>query len=205
MHIGAFVLILGLLGLCIVLGWWQLGRVERNATIGMGVLALACAGLFYFSAVAPATLGQSASASGLSLPELLAKSWAIRDGKVGLIWLGLVRGFLPISLALAPLGFVRMLRIEPRHPIGRALNVGWLAVCVLFFGVYMGLGLVVRFLYFATPLLALWLGALLDSFWQRRGRLVVIALVLLVAWAGVALWAAGVLMGVKPSGVPLTY
>jgi len=205
MHIGALVLIVALIGTCIVLGWWQLGRAERNAAIGMSLLALACTVLFYFSAVAPASLGQSASTPGLKLGELLANNWAIGDQKLNLIWLGLIRGFLPIPVALAPLGFVRMLKIQPRHPIGRSLIVGWLVVCLLFFGVYMGLGLVVRFLYFATPLLALWLGALLDTFWQHRGRLVVIVLILLVAWSGVALWAAGVLMGVKPSGVPLTY
>jgi toxin CptA len=205
MHIGALVLIVALLGACIVLGWWHLGRAERNAAIGLSLLALACTGLFYFSAVVPASLGQSASASGVSPGELLANNWAIRDQKLNLIWLGLIRGFLPIPLALAPLGFVRMLKIQPRHPIGRTLIVGWLAVCLLFFGVYIGLGLVVRFLYFATPLLALWLGALFDTFWQHRGRLVVLVLILLVAWSGVTLWAAGVLMGVKPSGVPLTY
>ena len=205
MHIGALVLIVALLGACIVLGWWQLGPIERNAAIGMSLLALACAGLFYFSAVAPASIGRSASTPELSLPRLLANNWAIRDQKLDLIWLGLIRGFMPISLALAPLGFVRMLQIRPHHPIGRALIVGWLAVCLLFFSVYMGLGLVVRFLYFAAPLLALWLGALFDIFWQHRGRLVVIALILVVAWAGVALWVAGVLMGIKPSGVPLTY
>ncbi len=204
-HVGALVLIVALLGACIVLGWWQLGRAERNAAIGMSVLALACAVLFYFSAVAPAWLSSSASASGLNLGDLLATSWAIRDQKVSLLWFGLIRGFLPISSALAPLGFVRMLKIQPRHPIGHTLILGWLAVTLLFFGVYMGLGLVVRYLYFATPLLCLGLGALLTALWQRRGRLVVIALILLVAWAGMALWAAGVLMGIKPSGVPLTY
>ena len=106
---------------------------------------------------------------------MLAKSWALRDEKFGLIWLGLVRGFLPIPLALAPLGFVRALQLQPRHPLGRSLIAGWVAVCLLFFGVYMGLGLVVRFLYFAAPLLCLGLGALFDLLWQRHGRLVVIA------------------------------
>src|SRR6266540_4294466 len=192
---------------------WLLLRLVRNPDAGRGrptydrqaALAVACAVLFYFSAVAPAWLSSSASASGLNLGDLLATSWAIRDQKVSLLWFGLIRGFLPISSALAPLGFVRMLKIQPRHPIGHTLILGWLAVTLLFFGVYMGLGLVVRYLYFATPLLCLGLGALLTALWQRRGRLVVIALILLVAWAGMALWAAGVLMGIKPSGVPLTY
>jgi toxin CptA len=75
----------------------------------------------------------------------------------------------------------------------------------MFFGAYLGLGLVVRFLYFAAPLICLALGALLAPLWQRRGRIVVLAVVLLVGWSGVALWAAGVLMRAKPSGLPLTY
>jgi hypothetical protein len=59
-------------------------------------------------------------------------------------------------------------------------------------------------MYFAAPLLCLALGTLLDRLWRRGGRLVTLALVLLVVASGVALWAAGVLLGVKPSLLPLT-
>lgn len=204
MHVGALVLIAALLGACALLGWRRLQPESRRTALAIGALALSAAVLLYFSAVLPATLGQPGRA-GRSLGELLAQNWAVRDQKLTLIWLGLLRGFLPLPLALAPLGFIHLLKFPPRHPLGQSLVVGWLAVCLLFFGVYMGLGLVVRFLYFAAPLLCLALGALLGSLWRRRGRWVVIALVLLVAWGGAALWATGVLQGVRPSGVPLTY
>ena len=113
-------------------------------------------------------------------------------------------GFLPLPLALAPLGLIQMLRQRAPNPLGRPLIVAWLLVCLLFMGVYFGLGLLVRYLYFAAPLICLALGTLLDRLWRRGGRLVTLALVLLVVASGVALWAAGVLLGVKPSLLPLT-
>jgi toxin CptA len=111
---------------------------------------------------------------------------------------------LPLPLALAPLGLVQLLRQGAPNRLGRPLIVAWLLVCLLFMGVYFGLGLLVRYIYFAAPLICMGLGALLDRLWRRGGKLVALALVLFVVASGVALWVAGVLLGVKPSLVPLT-
>jgi hypothetical protein len=49
-------------------------------------------------------------------------------------------------------------------------------------------------------------GALLAALWARpAGRVAAVALALLVAWSGTALWVAGVLERVKPSVLPLTH
>jgi toxin CptA len=77
---------------------------------------------------------------------------------------------------------------------------------LLFLAADFGLGLVVRYVYFAAPLVCLAVGALLAALWGRQGgRLLAIALALLVAWSGTALWVAGVLERVKPSVLPLTH
>jgi len=105
-----------------------------------------------------------------------------------------------------PPGLALLLGAPRRHPLLRALVVAWLMVCLLFLAVDFGLGLLVRYVYFAAPLVCLACGALLARL-QRRyaGRIVALALVLLIAWSGTALWAAGVLERVKPSALPLTH
>ena len=140
----------------------------------------------------------------LSLGETIARSWAARATKLDLVGQGLALRFLPLPLALTPLGMVQMLRQRSPNPLGRPLIVAWLLVSLLFMGVYFGLGLLVRYIYFATPLICLALGVLLDRLWQRGGKLVTLALVLFVVASGVVLWLAGVLLEIKPSLLPLT-
>jgi toxin CptA len=205
MHVGALVLIVMLLGACLLFGWPRLAPPTRAATIGALLLAATLTALFYFSAVIDPLLAHPAGAPGPpSLGETFARSWAARATKLDLIGQGLVLGFLPLPLALAPLGVVQLLRQRSPNPLGRALIAAWLLICLLFMGVYFGLGLLVRYLYFAAPLICLGLGALLDRLWRRGGRLVTLALVLFVVTSGVALWVAGVLLGIKPSLLPLT-
>src|SRR5207244_2140022 len=64
--------------------------------------------------------------------------WATRLNLVGR---GLQLGFLPLTLALAPLGIERLLSARARHPLQRVLVVAWLAVCLIFLAAYLGLGL----------------------------------------------------------------
>ena len=95
---------------------------------------------------------------------------------------------------------------RPRHPLLRPLVAAWLAVCLLFLAADLGLGLLVRYGYFAAPLICLGAGALLAALRrQAAGRVTAAALVLLVAWSGTALWMAGVLERVKPFVLPLTH
>ncbi len=205
MHVGALVLIVALLGACLLFGWARLAPAARAAAVGGLLLAFALTALFYFSAVIDPLLAHPAGApTPPSLGDAFARSWAARATKLDLVGQGLALGLLPLPLALAPLGVVQLLRQRSPNPLGRPLIVAWLLICLLFMGVYFGLGLLVRYLYFATPLICLALGALLDHLWRRGGRIVTLALVLFVVASGVALWVAGVLLGVKPSLLPLT-
>jgi toxin CptA len=206
MHVGALVLIVALLGAWLALGWPRLACHARAATVGGLLLAGAATALFYFSAVIDPLLARPAGAPAPpGLADTLARSWAERAIKLNWVRQALALALLPPALALAPLGLVQILRRRSPHPLGRPLIVAWLLVSLLFLGVYFGLGLLVRYLYFATPLICLALGVLLDGLWRRGGRLAIVALVLFVVASGVALWAAGVLLGVKPSLLPLTH
>lgn len=199
MHIGALALLLALLGAVLVLGWRQRAPAGRWAVVGALLAALAGAGLIYFSAVIDVGF-RTGGRPGLS--ALLAVGWADRWLRLGLVGRGLLLGFLPTTLALVPLGLAHL--FQPRWACARTIVLAWLLACLLFLGAYLGLGMVVRYIYFAVPPICLCLGAWLEALWARRGRAVVIALLLLTAWGSAALWAAGVLMRIKPSVVPLT-
>jgi toxin CptA len=205
MHVGALVLIVALLGACLLIGWLRVAPGARAAIVGGLALACMLTALLYFSAVIDPLLARPAGAPAPpGLADTFARSWAARASKLVLVSQGLALGFLPLPLALAPLGLMQLLRQRSPNPLGRPLIVAWLLVCLLFMGVYFGLGLLVRYIYFAAPLLCLGLGVLLDHMWRRGGRLVVLALVLFVIASGLVLWTTGVLMGIKPSLLPLT-
>ena len=203
-HVGALALALALLGLCVVLAWRRLSLRSRAALFGSLLLVGALGALFYFSAAIGPLLGRRGA--GLDLSQSFAKAWAARDLRASLIAAGPLLGFLPVTLALAPPGLALLFGARARHPLLGPLVVAWLAVCLLFLAADFGLGLVVRYVYFAAPLVCLAVGGLLARLWGRPcGRLVAVALALLVAWSGTALWVAGVLERVKPSVLPLTH
>jgi len=204
-HVGALTLAGAMLGLSAVFGWRRLSSEGRAALFGGLLVVALLATAIYFSAAMLPLLGQRDS-NGLDLSRSFAKSWAARDLKVGLVSRGLLIGFLPPTLALAPAGLALLLGARPRHPLLGALVAAWLVVCLVFLAADLGLGLLVRYVYFATPLICLAAGALLAALSRRpAGRVVALALVLLVAWSGTALWVAGVLERVKPSVLPLTH
>jgi toxin CptA len=206
-HIGALMPVVALLGLCLVFGWRRLPAPSRNAALSGLALALLFAVPIYFVAVAGPVLGQfgSGNTPTTNLGATLAKNWLQRDTKLGLVGRGLLLGFLPPLLWLAPLGLARMSASSARHPLQRRLIISWILVCLLFLLSYLSLSLLTRYIYFAVPLVCLAAGALLGELWRRRaGRLIAIAVVLFVAWAGVSIWVEGVLMRVKPSVVALT-
>jgi toxin CptA len=205
MHIGALVLTIGLLGATLVLGWLRLTPRARWAAASGVALTFALCGLIYFLAVASPAIARPSDETAAALRETGGEGAVDLATKLWLVSRGVSFGFTWLVAALAPLGYAQLLRVRPRHRLGRVLVVAWLLVSLAFFGVYLGLGLLVRYLYFAAPLVALALGVLLDGLWRRRARLVVTAIVLLVAWIGVALWVGGVLMRIKPSLVPLTH
>jgi toxin CptA len=207
-HIGALTLTLALLGLCLLLGWRHMSRPSRNAAlIGLG-LALLFVTPVYFAAVAGPVLGQfqSSDAPTSNLGATLAKNWVQRDVKLGLVSRGLLLGFLPPLLWLAPLGLARLWAGRAGRPLQRQLIFAWILVCLTFLLSYLSLSLLTRYIYFAVPLVCLAVGALLAELWRvAAGRIVAVAVALFVAWAGVVIWAEGVLMRVKPSVVALTH
>jgi toxin CptA len=202
-HVGALALAAAMLGLSVALGWRRLPPKSRAALFGSLLVVGALATAIYFSAAIGPLLGQGGP--GLDLGRSFAKAWAARDLRAGLIAGGPLLGFLPTLLALALPGLV-LLGAHARHPLLRPLVAAWLAACLLFLAADFGLGLVVRYVYFAAPLVCLAVGALLAALWGRAaGRVATVALALLVAWSGTALWVAGVLERVKPSVLPLTH
>jgi len=207
-HIGALMPMIALLGLCLLLGWRRLPAPSRNAAMGGLALALLFVLPVYFAAVVGPVLSQfqSASAPTVNLSATLAKNWLQRDTKLGLVGRGLLLGFVPPLLWLAPLGLARLSATATRHTLQRRLIVTWILVCLMFLLSYLSLSLLTRYIYFAVPLVCLAVGALLAELWRRHaGRIVVVALVLFVAWAGLLIWVEGVLMRVKPSVVALTH
>jgi toxin CptA len=203
-HVGALVLAAALLGLLVVLGWPRLTPPARAALFGTLLVAGLLSAAIYFSAAVGPLLDWRGP--GLDLGRSFAKAWAARELRASLIASGPLLGFLPPILALVLPGLTLLLEAPRRHPLLRALVLAWLAVCLLFLAVDFGLGLLVRYVYFAAPLVCLASGALLARL-QRRcaGRAAVLALVLLIAWSGTALWAAGVLERVKPSVLSLSH
>jgi toxin CptA len=202
-HVGALALTATMLVLCVVLGWRRLPPKSRAALFGGLLIVGALATVLYVSAAIGPLLGRRAP--GLDLGQSFAKAWAARELRADLIASGPLLGFLPLTVALAPAGLA-LLSARARHPLLRPLVAAWLAVCLAFLAADFGLGLVVRYVYFAAPLICLTVGALLAGLWSRpAGQLVAITIALLVVWSGAALWVAGVLERVKPSVLPLTH
>lgn len=211
MHVGALVLIVATLGLLLAQIWWRLsGMIQRLLLGSFGAAAVIIAAL-YLSAVLPPVLAQrvpssmtTASTASGGLDLLSAGFMSNTDVRVQLLSKGMSVAFVPLSLLLMPPGIVLLLAARDRHPILRPLVWTWLAVVLASIVAYLVLGLVTRDLYFAAPLVCLALGVVLSWLWQRRGRLLVLAFVALIALNGTSLWFGGVLMRVKPSATALT-
>jgi hypothetical protein len=120
------------------------------------------------------------------------------------IWVGLQASFAPLSVVLVVLGLTYLLWRTHGHR--RLLSVAWAGSALLFFGVDLVAGIQVRYGYFIAPLACVGVAALTEGLQSRlAGRLVTLALLGLVAAAGVSLWVAGAFFGVRPSVNPLTH
>jgi toxin CptA len=205
-HVGALVLLIATLALVALLGWRALPRRSWSALVLVGGLALLLMLPVYFTAAAAALASEARSPASLDLAVSFAKGVERSEERLGLVWRALTLGWLPPILVLAPLGFGLLWTARERHPLGRVLLAASLVVCIVFFGTYLFLGLLTRYIYFVTPLVCLAAGVILARLWARPGgRWSVTALLLWVWWSGAALWLAGVLLRVKPSLVPLTH
>ena len=207
-HIGALVLTMALLGLCLLLGWGRIAPPSRKAALGGLALALLFVLPIYVAAVAGPVIGQfqSAGAPTVNLSATLARNWLGRDTMLNLVGRGWLIGFLSPLLWLAPLGLARLLTGRVGHPLQRRLIIAWILVCLMFLLVDISLRLLTRYVYFAAPLICLAVGALLAEQWRLYGgQIVAVALALFVAWASMVVWVEGVLMRVKPAVVSLTH
>lgn len=205
MHIGALVVLAACLGLVVLAGRRTLPRAGWRAMAASLALAAAFTVPVYFVAAAAPLAGAERGPATLQLGASLARGMVVWPERIGLVGQALNLGFLPPILGLAATGAPLLLAIRRRHPLQRTLMLSALVVCLLFFAVYVGLSLLTRYIYFATPLVCLAAGLALARLAARPGgRWIAAGLTLFVAWSGVALWLGGVLLRIKPSLVPLT-
>lgn len=205
-HVGALVLTVATLGVLLLLGWRRITLPAKRALVlGFGGAALFVATIYFAAAVGP-VLAQEVDPEKRSLAATLAKGWADRWLRLGLVGRGWLLGYTAPLLLLAPFS-VALLALRPqRHKLQTALLAAWLSVSLLFFVAYMSLALLTRYIYFAAPFICLLVGLLLQkTSTTRAGRIVALVVVLFVAWAGASLWAEGVLLRIKPSVVPLSH
>jgi toxin CptA len=167
-HVGALVLLVATLGLVAALAWRALPRRAWGALLLAGGLALALMVPVYFAAAAAPLGGEERSPASLDLAASFAKGVARLGERVGLVGRALTLGWLPPVIALAPLGLGLLWAARERHPLQRLLLAASLAVCAVFFGTYLFLGLLTRYIYFVTPLVCLAAGAVLAPLWALK-------------------------------------
>jgi toxin CptA len=204
-HVGALVLVIVMLGM---LSLASLIVVRRRGWLLL--VPLAIAGIFtvliYFSAVVPTVLLQPASPQARTLAESLERGIEMRELRMYLVGQAFVRGFSAVLLAILPVGLVLLWQSPRRHPLLQPLVGISLLVSMIFFLVYMGLGFLTRYIYFATPLICIACAVALQRLLRSpAGKIATITLVVIVAIIGVNLWFSGVLLRDKPSVVPLTH
>ena len=206
MHVGALVLLVPMLALLALTGLLRLSRQTAFVLLtGLGIAALVSI-VVYFSYVLPAVLTQPASAQTRSLAQSLARSLSMTDLRLSLVGQAFSLGYTLPMLAAACMGWLMLLMRPGRHVFQPTLLWGTAALCVLFFAVYMLLGFLTRYIYFAAPIICLVAAALLERLRLRPGGWwLVFAVVLLVVFMGIELWFGAVLLRDKPSLVPLTH
>ena len=200
-HVGALALIAAALCLLLLLVWRHVpARSWFALVLGLGAAAVV-ASVLYFSAVAPTVIAQRVSPAVASLGAADAANQTEPAARLPLLTRALLLGFTPVGVALVPFGLVLMLR-APR--MQRALTLAWLGAAGGAVAAYLASGLVVRDLYFLAPLACLAMGVVLDALWRRGGRTLALIVLAVIISQGVLLWFGGVLLRIKPSGVPLT-
>jgi toxin CptA len=205
-HAGALVLTVATLGVLMLLGWRRIAPPGRRALlVAFGSACLFVGAIYFVAAVGP-VLAQDVDPQKRSLDATLAKGWADRWLRLGLVRRGWLLGYTAPLLLLAPFGVALLALRRRRHELQHSLLGAWFSVSLVFFLAYMALALLTRYIYFAAPFMCLAGGLVLHrSGATRAGRVVVLVLLLLVAWAGATLWAEGALLRVKPSVVPLSH
>ncbi|NJN19198.1 MAG: hypothetical protein HC822_24570 [Oscillochloris sp.] len=142
--------------------------------------------------------------SGATESPLGTNQQADQSARLWQIWVGLRASFEPLTLLLVALGLPAL--FHRGQGTARLLAACWLASGALFLLVDIATGQQVRYGYFVAPLVCVGVAALTERLLARPfGRVAVIALVALVAFAGTQLWLAAALEGMRPSVNPLTH
>jgi toxin CptA len=158
------------------------------------------------SAAAVPVIQQPPPPRARTLAESLARGWEMRDIRLLLVGRAWRLGFTELLLALLPAGLLLLWQQPRRHAMQRLFLAGLVAICLVFFGVYMSLGFLTRYIYFAAPIICLACGAALSALWRRPGgRWLVLAVVALVIATGLLLWFGAAIVRDEPSLVPLTH
>jgi len=204
-HVGALVLVVAIVALLMLVGIFVLPRPAWQALwVAFGLVAVSTL-LFYFSAAAAPVLAQPPNPNARTLAESFARGMQMRDLRLMFVGRALTLGFTEPLLALIPAGLLLLWQARNRHALQRSLLAIWISISVLFCTIAVSLGFLTRYIYFAAPLICLAGGVALQQLWRRPGgRVVVMALVLIIAFAGAELWFSGVFLREKPSLVPLT-
>jgi toxin CptA len=209
MHAGALVILVVMMGLMVTVGPWRLPPRSRRALIGgVAVALLLLVPIYYTGAIGPVLHppANTPAIASIDIGESLANAWADRYLRLDYTRRAWLLGFgLPL-LSLLPVGLVQFVTAERRHTLQRALVGVWIGTCALFIAAYLSMATLARYVYFSIPLVCLAAGVALAKYrrWPA-GRVVALAVVLLTAWIGLALWAGGVFMDVEPSVIPLSH
>ncbi len=200
MHNG--VAVLGGCWLTVYLGlaWWRQRRADTQWRQWALVLFVSgvVATLLLYADVAQLYLRQLESSA--PVPPTIDESL-----RVALIGRGLEASLRPLGLLFTLAGLALLLR----YAQGRArwIASAWLVSTGLFFAVDVLWGMQVRYAYFAIPLVCAGLALLLDQLMQRRiwGGAASWGVIGLICIAGLNLWFAGVIVGIKPTLMALTH
>jgi toxin CptA len=202
-HIGATLLLVGVLGT-----WLGFVMLYRSAFPGWRLALIAVSGALlavipiYFTAAASPLL-DSNEQSILGSNTTFSPLWKITQ-RLDILGTAASRAYLPVVWGVGWLGF--WLLIKRQHRVMPILLTAWLGTCVILSVVHITTSMLTRYLYFAAPLFCLATGVVLAHFWRSRaGQIVAVALTLIVVSSGIALWFGGVLLRIKPSGLPLSH
>lgn len=205
-HVGALVLLAVMLAILVVGGVLVIPRDRWMLLAGALAAAAGLTLLIYVSAAAVPVIQQPPPPRARTLAESLARGWEMRDIRLLLVGRAWTLGFTELLLALLPAGLLLLWQQPQRHAMQRLFLAGLVAICLVFFGVYMSLGFLTRYIYFAAPIICLAGGAALSALWRRPGgRWLVLAVVALVIATGLVLWFGAAIVRDEPSLVPLTH
>jgi toxin CptA len=203
-HVGTLATTGFMVGFSFLWAWTLLKPNGRKLLFGTYAIVALGILIIYLSGALLPLLGKSSSS--LELSVAFQRAWNARVLRTELITVGFIRGFLFPLFALFPLGIL-MLWFKPQNKgITRFMLGIWLVTCFVFFIIDFFLGFVVRYAYFATPMVSMAAGYWLSRIKSNQAqRIFSTALIAFVIWSGTDLWLGAALDRDKPSALSLTH